>query len=492
MVKSRNIVGALLVFLVSAFVTGVNAQIASIETTASKRPVYPLKASSNNRYLVDQTNTPFLMIGDAPHALIGNVSPSAAEEYFSNRSKYGINALWVNLLCNEFEGCNKDATTFDGLAPFTTAGDLSTPNSAYFDRAAEIIRLAAAHDMVVLLDPIETIGWFDVLRANGVDKAFRYGQWLGNRYKTFPNIIWMHGNDLQTWRNATDDALVQAVARGIRSTDTVHIHTVELDYLSSGSLDDPTWRPLIELNAAYTYFPTYVRVLAEYNRDDYKPVFLVEANYEFEHLGCTDGGSPNNLRRQGYWAVLSGATGQVYGSGAIWRFEDGWKTKLDSPGATQLRYLKDLFASRNWNDLVPDQNHSLVTSGYSPFAGYLGQFADYVGKNCSGIGRVFSFIRKRTGFGSITTNAYVTAARTPDGSLAVAYLPSVRTITIDMSKLAGSTEARWYDPTNGTYSAVPGSPFANTGSKQFTPPGNNGAGDEDWVLVLDSPKQGRR
>src|SRR3974390_3227083 len=184
MVKSRNIVGALLVFLVSAFVTGVNAQIASIETTASKRPVYPLKASSNNRYLVDQTNTPFLMIGDAPHALIGNVSPLAAEEYFSNRSKYGKKDLWVNLLCNEFEGCNKDATTFDGLAPFTTAGDLSTPNSAYFDRAAEIIRLAAAHDMVVLLDPIETIGWFDVLRANGVDKAFRYGQWLGNRYKT--------------------------------------------------------------------------------------------------------------------------------------------------------------------------------------------------------------------------------------------------------------------------------------------------------------------
>ncbi len=289
--------------------------------------------------------------------------------------------------------------------------------------------------------------------------------------------IFRHGKML------TDDALVQAVARGIRSSDKNHIHTVELDYLTSGSLDDPTWAPLIELNAAYTYFPTYARVLTEYNRANYKPVFLVEANYEFENLGCTDGGSPNNLRRQGYWAMLSGATGQVYGSGDIWKFEKGWETKLDSPGAIQLGYLKDLFASRNWNDLVPDQTHSLVTSGYDSLAGYIGKFADYIGKDCES--RIFAFIKKHTGFGSITTNDYVTAARTPDGSLAMAYLPSIRTITVDMSKLAGPTEARWYDPTNGTYLEVEGSPFANAGSKQFTPPGNNSAGDGDWILVLD-------
>ena len=53
-----------------------------------------------------------------------------------------------------------------------------------------------------------------------------------------------------------DDAVVQAVARGIHDTDDRHIHTVQLDYLVSGSLDDPTWAPFIELNASYTYFPT--------------------------------------------------------------------------------------------------------------------------------------------------------------------------------------------------------------------------------------------
>ena len=85
--------------------------------------------------------------------------------------------------------------------------------------------------MVVLLDPIETISWLDILRKNGKSKAFEYGQYLGNRYKDFPNIIWMHGNDFQSWRNAADDDLVQAVARGIRSMDANHIHTVELNYV---------------------------------------------------------------------------------------------------------------------------------------------------------------------------------------------------------------------------------------------------------------------
>ncbi len=81
--------------------------------------------------------------------------------------------------------------------------------------------------MLVLLDPIETISWLDILRKNGTSKAFGYGRYLGNRYKDFSNIIWMHGNDFNSWRNSDDDALVQAVARGIRDADPNHLHTVE-------------------------------------------------------------------------------------------------------------------------------------------------------------------------------------------------------------------------------------------------------------------------
>ena len=445
-------------------------------------PAFPLKASANNRYLVDQNNVPFLIVGDAPQTLIANLSPGEAAAYMVNRRSYGINTLWINLLCNYSDGCNKEATTFDGITPFTSRGDLSTPNPDYFERADTMINIAAQNGIVVLLDPIETSSWLSVLRTNGVERAFAYGQYLGRRYKDFPNIIWMHGNDFQSWHTATDDGLVQAVARGIRSTDGSHIHTVELNYLTSGSLDDATWAPLIELSAAYTYFPTYAQILAEYNRSDFKPVFLVEANYELNRDPNTDIGSPSNLRRQEYWTMLSGATGQVYGNSYTCLLEKGWEKHLDTLGAIQLGYLRDLFAERKWYDLVPDQTHAVVTAGYDGFAGYLGKLSAYIG-NFPGVTR----IKRLTGFGSIASNTYATAARTADGSLVMAYLPSARTITIDMSKLAGLATAHWYDPTNGRYLDLSGSPFVNLGYRQFTPPGRNSSGDGDWALVLEVP-----
>ena len=451
-------------------------------TSLPAAPAFPLKSSTNNRYLVDQNNVPFLIVGDAPQALIANLSQTEAATYVANRKKYGVNTLWIDLLCNWPEVCRKDATTFDGIAPFTAGGNLSTPNPSYFQRADDMINIASENDIMVLLDPIETSGWLNVLRTNGTTKAFAYGQYLGNRYKNFPNIIWMHGNDFQSWRDAADDAVVQAVAKGIKSSDANHIHTVELDYLTSGSLDDPSWAPLVGLDAAYTYFPTYAQVLTEYNRLDFKPIFMVEANYEFEHLPNTDGGSSHNLRRQEYWTMLSGAAGQLYGSAYTWTFKRGWESKLDSPGALQLSYMKNLFAPRKWFDLVPDQSHTVVTAGYHSLAGNIGKWWRYL-RYSSHI--PVGDIKELLG-GSIDTNTYATAARTSDGSLAIAYLPTIRTITVDMSKLAGPTTARWFDPTDGSYADLSNSPFANSGSREFTPPGNNAQGDGDWVLLLEA------
>jgi hypothetical protein len=71
---------------------------------------------------------------------------------------------------------------------------------------------------------------------------------------------------------------------------------VELNYSTSGSLEDQSWAPLIELNAAYTYLPTYAQVLTEYNRSNFKPVFMVEANYEFDITIAASGGLRSGLR----------------------------------------------------------------------------------------------------------------------------------------------------------------------------------------------------
>jgi hypothetical protein len=110
-----------------------------------------------------------------------------------------------------------------------------------------------------------------------------------------------------------------------------------------------------------------------------------------------------------------------------------------------------LLSSRPWYELVPDQDHKVVTSGYGSFGG----------------------------------DDYVTAARTPDGKLAMAYVPSARTITVDLGTLSGPVTARWYDPTNGTFTAIGGGPLASNGSVSLATPGANVDGADDWVLVLE-------
>ncbi len=87
------------------------------------------------------------------------------------------------------------------------------------------------------------------------------------------------------------------------------------------------------------------------------------------------------------------------------------------------------------------------------------------------------------------TSNYVTTARTPDGKLVIAYIPTNATgpVTVDMSKLSGSVTARWFDPTTGTYTTISGSPFANSGSRSFSPPSTSHSdGSRDWLLVLEA------
>src|SRR5262249_2864463 len=230
------------------------------------------------------------------------------------------------------------------------------------------------------------------------------------------NILWMHGNDYQD-HGPANDAVTTAVARGIQDFDTRHLHTVELNFFVSGSLDDERWAPLIQVNASYTVEPTYVQVLKDYSRANALPTFMVEAAYEFEHDA-----TPLVLRRQAYWSNLSGATGQLYGTKYTWQFIDGWQDQLDTPGAVQMAHVKALFEPRAWHALVPDQEHSVVTGGYGEF-----------------------------GAGTLD---YVTAARTPDGRLVMAYVPTPGTVTVDMSKLSGPATARWYDPAAGTFADI--------------------------------------
>ena len=170
-----------------------------------------------------------------------------------------------------------------------------------------------------MLDPIETGGYLrntTTLQDNGSTRCRTYGQYLGNRYKDFPNIVWQHGNDYDyPILTASGDQYTTAIALGIKDYDTSHIHTIELG-APSGSLDDPNWASIVSVDAAYTWSPTYAQVLTNYNRASFAPVFTVRGHYQEAELE----GWPRDARERGIghallyrdtrddWTMLSGAT----------------------------------------------------------------------------------------------------------------------------------------------------------------------------------------
>jgi hypothetical protein len=192
------------------------------------------------------------------------------------------------------------------------------------------------------------------------------------------------------------------------------------------------------------------------------PAFVGESYYENQTRFNPPGPwPPAMVRRQAYWAILSGA-GHLYGIHSATP-----PSVAESPGAWQMKIVRDIFAARAWYDLVPDLEHRVVTSGW----GSLGTDENKQPR---------------------LDDDYVAVASTPDGSLLMAYLPprpgkELRKVTVDLAKLKIPMKGKWADPSNGRITSIPGGPFAKSEFREFSPPGLNAEGTNDWLLILESP-----
>ncbi|MGD0223294.1 MAG: DUF4038 domain-containing protein [Terriglobia bacterium] len=418
-----------------------------------------LKVSGNGRYLVDQKGNPFLVVGDSPWSLIVQLNEKDRETYLADRQKRGFNSLIVNLLEHKFT--TRAPNTLTGLAPFKTPGDFSTPNDAYFDFAHQVVEQAGEHGMVVWLAPAYLgygggdEGFFREIKAGGREKLRAYGTYIGKRFKDLPNIVWILGGDYTPEK--PDQWVVNELATAIREEDPTHVMTAHHSPESSAvtAFGEQEW---LAINTVYGYEKTLYRpLLAQYVRKPVHPFVLLETTYEDEHDS-----TPDLIRRQAYWAMLAGACGQFFGNNPIWHFDGPtlfpfklpWRQALGAAGSRDMALLRELFIHLPWQELAPEVNHSILTEGY----------------------------------GSDTATALT--ASTADGRLSITYIPStgkgVRELTVALDGFAKPISARWYNPTNGHFVEIDGSPYAHHGTQRLRSPDDNGTGANDWVLVLDA------
>jgi hypothetical protein len=415
---------------------------------------YPLKLAPGKRYLVTQDGQPYLFAGDAAWSLAAGLTTPQQIQYLDDRMSRGFNTSLVNLIERYYVSHSYGApNNAYGEAPFTakvggSTWDMSTPNEAYWARVDQLIDAADARGIQILAVPAylglaSFEGWNGDMTANSTAQLQSYGTFLGNRYKSRSNLIWVMGGDLCP----SDLAPTNTIARAIKAADSAHIMTAHgMPGITTDCFSSTGW---LDFGAVYVVPPSapgpvWQTAQNAYARTPVLPFFHIEGAYEGES------GTSLSVRQEVYESLLNGGFGHIYGDSPVWKAGLGWQEALAAPGAQDNARAFGLFGARRWDLLVPDVGHTFMTAG--------------AGSN----------------------SGYASAAMSSDGTLAIAYTPATRALTFDMSKLSGATTVRWYDPTNGTFTGVAGSPFANSGSQTFTPPGKNSRGEPDQALVFEA------
>jgi len=427
-----------------------------------------LQVSPDGHRLANNDGSVFFYLGDTAWELFHRCTKEETEMYLKDRKAKGFNVIQAVILA-EIDGLN--TPNAEGNTPLINNDPLN-PNEAYFKHVDWVLKKAEELGIYIAALPTWGDKWRKQWGAGPVvftspEIARNYGKWLGERYKDQPNIIWIMGGD----RNPVTDVFLQinrAMANGIKEGDAgKHLMSYHPGggYSSSHWFQDDSW---LDFNMAQTGHsknnnPVYNSIGSDYNLKPTKPCLDGEPQYEDIPVGF----SPMNerftdfdARQAAYWSVLAGALGHTYGNNNIWQmWKPGrnpvinaripWNEAIHQPGAMQMGYMRKLFESRPFLEMVPDQQILAKTFGQN--------------------------------------KDEIRAARGKDRSFVIVYSPYGNPIHLNLEKMAADTlSGYWYNPREDFSINI--EPFTNNKKiEAFTPPSSGSR--TDWVLVLDDKKK---
>lgn len=451
-----------------------SALLWSCQPKADQKKALPvLQVSENHRFLQTAEGDPFFWLGDTGWLLFTKLSREETEAYFNDRVEKGYNVIQVMVL-HSLRACNFYGDTalvnYNVATPLTTPGDSigSPAQYDYWDHIDYVVNLAAEKGLYMALVPV----WGSNVKSGMItaEQAKIYGNWLANRYKDYPNIIWLNGGDIagsdsiavwntlgQAIDNIADKQLITFHPRG-RTTSSIWFQNeswLDFNMFQSGhrryDQDDTEWC-FGEDNWRYAEHDLALQPV--------KPTIDGEPSYEGIPQGLHDTLQPlwndADVRRYAYWSVFAGGFGFTYGHNAVMQFYGDssrvgaygnrklWDVAINDPGAGQMQYLRNLMLSLPYFERMPDQ---------SIIAGDPGEKHNRL---IATRGQTYALVYTYTG----------------------------REINLNMGVISGETvEATWFDPRTGNEQAI--GEIENKGVKSFDPPGEPAEGN-DWVLILDS------
>ena len=455
---------------------------------AGTKPVYSqtLKISENKRFFTDQGGKPFFWLADTGWLLFNRLTREEADRYLTDRQQKGFNVVQV-MVVQALRTVNvygdSALTNRDLGVPKVTDGNVFENSEAYdyWDHVDYVVGKAAEKGIKIGMVPI----WGNAVKNGKTSpaQAKAYAQFLAQRYRDRPNIVWINGGDIQ---GDVVPEIWEAIGSTLRTEDPDHLIT----FHPFGRMQSSKWfhdREWLDFNIFQSGHRTYAQdneakdlrygednwryVEADYARQPVKPVLDGEPSYENIWHGLHDKTLPvwtaDDVRRYAYWSVFAGACGFTYGNNGVMQMRKQrtvsaqaragaqvsvsptmdskmalWNEAIDDPGAGQMVHLKNLILSKPYFERVPDQ--SLIAENGERYDRLL-------------------------------------ATRGKD--YALIYTWNGRDMKINMGKIGGAkVNASWYDPRTGQTKVL--GKIENKGIKTFNPPGEVRNGN-DWVLVLE-------
>ncbi len=432
-----------------------------------KNKLGKLRVADNQRYIKYDDGTPFFYLADTAWELFHRLNLEEAQHYLSNRAAKGFTVIQAVALA-ELGGT--DVPNANGDLPLINR-DPTKPNEAYFRHVDDIVQSAEQFGLFIGMLPTWGASWKLDGRDTAVftpENARIYGRFIGNRYRENA-IIWILGGD-QNIESKEERAIIDAMAVGVKEGDQ-NAHLITYHPRGPGRsaefLHQAEW---LDFNMCQSSHGAHDHDNGIFIEHDYAlapplPTVDGEPRYEtmpvgfyYKEVSRFDRFDDYDTRQAAYWAMMAGACGHTYGHNSIWQMwtpehkpalwaNIPWQESLDTPGAFQMGFLRRLFESQSYQELVPDQK--LVVDG--PSSG----------------------------------GAKIRAARSSNGTFAFIYSPRGEPFTIDLRMMnARRVKESWYDPRYGCTHFL--HTTTSTSFQTYTPP-TSGRGN-DWILILEEDK----
>jgi len=265
----------------------------------------PVQVSQDGRYFTDSRGAPFFWLGDTAWPLFAEYTPEQARHYLQNRAALGYTVIQGILAWGGGTGFERPTPgpNAHGQIPWLDENP-ATPNPAYFENVDDLVELAANLGLVLAMLP--TWGYYvNDVQTVTTENGYKYGYWLGRRYREAPNIIWVLGGDrIPTGFEGVTRQLAAGLQDGDGGTHLISYHPCG-ERSSAQFFHSEDWLDFNMIETWTAWSRVYPSVQTDTLLSPIKPVVLAEGAYE-------DGpeypmGPITHLivRRQAWWAFMA-------------------------------------------------------------------------------------------------------------------------------------------------------------------------------------------